>query len=149
HNHLREELKKIKDAVNQVAAGQNNPSAARSLINQMTMRQNYWALGSFCASYCRLLTVHHVNEDDELFAELKDADGSLSPVIERLAAEHEVIAAVLTRLDAALVDMVEDVGKLAEVRALVDLLDDVLLSHLAYEEEEVVEPLGRLNVGGS
>jgi len=33
---------------------------------------------------------------------------------------------------------------LAQVRAAVDLLSDALLSHLAYEERELVEPLARL-----
>lgn len=32
----------------------------------------------------------------------------------------------------------------AEVRAAVDLLGDVLLSHLSYEERGLVEPLARL-----
>ena len=31
-------------------------------------------------------------------------------------------------------------------RAAVDLLDDVLLSHLSYEERELIEPLARLGV---
>ena len=32
----------------------------------------------------------------------------------------------------------------AQVQAAVDLLTDTLLSHLAYEERELVEPLARL-----
>ena len=32
----------------------------------------------------------------------------------------------------------------AEVQAAVDLLTDALLSHLSYEERELVEPLARL-----
>jgi len=31
-----------------------------------------------------------------------------------------------------------------ELRTAVDLLTDALLSHLSYEEAELVEPLGRL-----
>jgi hypothetical protein len=31
-----------------------------------------------------------------------------------------------------------------ELRSAVDLLTDTLLSHLSYEEGELVEPLGRL-----
>ena len=41
--------------------------------------------------------------------------------------------------------MVEPDGDgVAQVRAAVDLLSDALLSHLSYEERELVEPLARL-----
>jgi hypothetical protein len=35
---------------------------------------------------------------------------------------------------------------MAELRAAVDLLSDTLLSHLAYEERELVEPIARLGL---
>jgi alkanesulfonate monooxygenase SsuD/methylene tetrahydromethanopterin reductase-like flavin-dependent oxidoreductase (luciferase family)/hemerythrin-like domain-containing protein len=146
HDHLRQELAQIRDALEQVAAGRSDPAALRSLINQLTMRQNYWTLGTFCASYCRLLTTHHTIEDEHMFPMLAAAQKSLAPVVERLEQEHEVIADVLTRLDAALVAMIEDPERLDGVREQVDLLSDVLLSHLDYEEEELVEPIARLEL---
>ncbi|GAA0991501.1 hypothetical protein GCM10009555_078920 [Acrocarpospora macrocephala] len=146
HDHLRRELAQIRDALEQVAAGQSEAAALRSMINELTMRQNYWTLGSFCASYCRILTAHHSIEDAHMFPALAAADESLTPVVERLEQEHEVVAEILTGLDAALVAMIEDPAGLAEVRDQVDLLSNVLLSHLAYEEEELVEPLSRLDL---
>ncbi|PSK83560.1 hemerythrin HHE cation binding domain-containing protein [Murinocardiopsis flavida] len=146
HDHLRGELKQIRDAVDQVASGQRDPAAARDLINRLTMRQNYWTLGSFCASYCRLVTTHHTIENVHMFPRLSGAQESLGPVVARLEAEHEVIADVLTGIDTALVAMVTEPGALEQVREQVELLDDVLLSHLDYEEEELVEPLGRLEI---
>lgn len=146
HDHLRGELKQVRDAVEQVAAGRSDPAAARGLINRLTMRQNDWTLGAFCASYCRLVTTHHTIEDVQMFPRLAAAQESLGPVLHRLEAEHEVIAEVLSALDAALVAMVRDPDRLGDVRAQVDLLDDVLLSHLDYEEQELVEPLGRLRI---
>jgi hemerythrin-like domain-containing protein len=71
---------------------------------------------------------------------------SLAPVIRQLSQEHEEIAGVLTSLDAALVDMMEDSGKLAEVRDRAEQLSALLGSHLDYEEEELLEPLGRLDI---
>ena len=53
-----------------------------------------------------IATIHHAIEDANLFVELGSRDAELAPVIERLSEEHEVVAAVLTRLDAALVDAV-------------------------------------------
>jgi hypothetical protein len=65
--------------------------------------------------------------------------------VDRLHAEHLVIAGVLERVDAALVALVSSpVTGMSELRSAVDLLTDALLSHLSYEEGELVEPLGRL-----
>jgi alkanesulfonate monooxygenase SsuD/methylene tetrahydromethanopterin reductase-like flavin-dependent oxidoreductase (luciferase family)/hemerythrin-like domain-containing protein len=146
HDHLRREMAQLEDVIDQVAAGRADPEAARSMINQLTMRQNYWTLGAFCASYCRLLTLHHTIEDEAMFPELVRGQESLAPVIRQLSQEHEEIAGVLTGLDAALVDMIEDSGKLAEVRDRAEQLSALLLSHLDYEEEELLEPLGRLDI---
>ncbi|NJP28029.1 LLM class flavin-dependent oxidoreductase [Microbispora sp. SCL1-1] len=146
HDHLRRELTQIRDALEQVAAGRSDAAALRSMINELTMRQNYWTLGTFCASYCRLLTTHHTIEDEHMFPMLAAAQKSLAPVVARLEEEHEVIAGVLTQLDAALVAMIEDPDRLDGVRDQVELLSDVLLSHLRYEEEELVEPIARLNL---
>jgi hypothetical protein len=52
---------------------------------------------------------------------------------------------VLARVDAALVALVTSPRTgMPELRAAVDLLTDSLLSHLSYEEGELVKPLGRL-----
>ncbi|GGO14380.1 LLM class flavin-dependent oxidoreductase [Microbispora bryophytorum] len=146
HDHLRQELAQIRDALEQVAAGRSDAAALRSMINELTLRQNFWTLGTFCASYCRLLTTHHTIEDEHMFPMLAAAQESLAPVVTRLEQEHEVIAGVLTELDAALVAMIEDPDRLDGVREQVDLLSDVLLSHLRYEEEELVEPIARLDL---
>ena len=147
HAHLRSELEQIRDVVAEVAVGRSSAAAARSLINEMSMRQNYWSLGAFCATYCRVLTIHHAIEDANLFADLKSRDRELAPVIERLSEEHEVVAAVLTRLDAALVAMVDDEEHFSRVQVEVERLTDILLSHLAYEEQELLGPIARLGIG--
>jgi hypothetical protein len=145
HKHFRDELRQIRDAVDQVAAGQLAVAVARSMINDLTVRQNFWALGSFCLSYCRMLTVHHSIEDQALFPELGEKQPSLGPVMRQLEREHEVIAGVLTGLDASLTALV-DGGDLGDVRDHVRLLDRLLTSHLDYEEEQLVEPLDRLRL---
>ncbi|MFI5915271.1 LLM class flavin-dependent oxidoreductase [Dactylosporangium sp. NPDC051541] len=146
HNHLREELRQLRDLVDQVAAGAMDLGRARSMINTMAMRQNNWTLGTYCESYCRVVTTHHTIEDVSLFPRLRAADSRLAPVVDRLEAEHHVIADVLERVDQALVAMVTKPEGIAEVRAATDLLTDTLLSHLSYEERELVEPLSRYNV---
>ncbi|WP_433559784.1 LLM class flavin-dependent oxidoreductase [Pseudonocardia xinjiangensis] len=144
HDGLRAELRQVHDLLDQVTAGTMDPGTARSHINTMTMRQNNWTLGTYCESYCRIVTVHHTLEDRSLFPHLRRADRRLEPVIDRLAEEHQVIHGVLEGVDRALVSFVSGPDGVKELRAAVDLLTDTLLSHLSYEERELVEPLARL-----
>ncbi len=145
HDALRAELTQIHDLVEQVAAGTMELGAARSAINTMTMRQNNWTLGTYCESYCRIVTTHHSIEDQAVFPRLRRDDPRLGPVIDRLQQEHVTIHDVLDGVDRALVALVASSdGGMTTLRASVDLLSDTLLSHLAYEERELVEPLGRL-----
>jgi alkanesulfonate monooxygenase SsuD/methylene tetrahydromethanopterin reductase-like flavin-dependent oxidoreductase (luciferase family) len=146
HDHLRSELAQLRDLVEQVAAGTLDAGAARSHIATMTLRQNNWTLGTYCESYCRVVTTHHAIEDRSLFPELRRADPALAPVIDRLAAEHHVIHDVVERVDRALVALVTEPDGIEAVRAAVDLLSDTLLSHLSYEERQLVEPLARLQL---
>ncbi|MFC4563339.1 LLM class flavin-dependent oxidoreductase [Nocardiopsis mangrovi] len=143
HDHLRGELAQLRDLIRQVAEGGVDVAAARDMIATMTMRQNSWTLGTYCESYCRVVTTHHTLEDRSVFPWLRKADPRLAPVIDRLAEEHEAIAGVLERVDRALVAMVADPARIGDVQDAVDLLTDTLLSHLSYEERELVEPLGR------
>jgi alkanesulfonate monooxygenase SsuD/methylene tetrahydromethanopterin reductase-like flavin-dependent oxidoreductase (luciferase family) len=150
HDHLRGELDQIYDLIDQVAAGTLDAGAARSAINEMTMRQNNWTLGTYCESYCRVVTVHHTIEDQSMFPYLRRRDPRLAPVIDRLQAEHRVIHDVLDGVDQALVAFVAaggDAAALSGLRNAADLLSDTLRSHLAYEERELVEPIARLGLG--
>ena len=146
HEHLRQELAKLRDVIQEVREGRSSAAEARSYLNAMTMRQNYWTLGAFCAAYCRVVSIHHAIEDASLFPDLKAADQSLAPILERLSDEHEGIAKVLSDIDAALVATVEDENRLDGTQAAVDHLSDALLAHLKYEEEQLVEPIGRLGI---
>jgi hypothetical protein len=144
HDHLRRELDEVRDLVRQVAEGIVGVGHARSQINEMALRQNSWTLGGFCQSYCRIVTGHHSLEDEAVFPHLAASDPRLATVIDRLEEEHRAIHHVLEGVDAALVHLVSEPRDIDRVSAAVDLLADTLLSHLAYEEAELVEPLARL-----
>jgi len=146
HDHLRTELTQVRELVEQVLEGTLDAAAARGRINEMTMRQNSWTVGAYCAAYCRVVTTHHTIEDQSLFPRLRAADPRLSPVVDRLHAEHEVIHEVLERVDAALVALVGPAADGRGLRVAVDELTDSLLSHLSYEERELLEPLARLGI---
>lgn len=144
HDALRAELAQLHELMEQVAAGLVDPATARSHINTMTIRQNKWTLGTYCEAYCRVVTTHHTLEDRSLFPHLRRRDPRLAPVIDRLAEEHHAIHDLLEGVDRALVTFVSTPDGMEPLRAAVDLLSDALLSHLSYEERELVEPIARL-----
>lgn len=144
HDSLRAELDTLLDVVGQVVAGVRSVGSARSEINKMTMRQNNWTLGAYCAAYCTTVTGHHSLEDASIFPHLASSDEALEPVIDRLTAEHHTIHEVLEGVDKALIALAADPTRIDEVQEAVHVLADTLLSHLSYEEIELVEPLARL-----
>ena len=144
HDHLRQELAQVRGLIDQVERGVRTAGEARGAINEMTMRQNDWTLGAYCSSYCRVVTQHHSLEDAAVFPHLRRADPGLAPVIDRLQEEHVVIHEVLEGVDRALVDHIGHPEDFSRLRRAVDELTDALLSHLAYEESQVIEPLARL-----
>ena len=86
----------------------------------------------------------HRSRTASLFPHLRRVEPGAAPIVDRLQEEHEVIADLLDQLDRALVHMVENPDGPPEVEAAIDLLSDTLLSHLAYEERELIEPIARL-----
>ena len=116
HAHLRQELGRLRELIEEVRAGRATAGHARSYLNPMTMRQNYWTLGAFCAAYCGVVSVHHAIEDQQRLPDLKADDRSLAPILARLQHEHEGILKVLGEVDAALIAMVED-ERVSTIRA--------------------------------
>lgn len=143
HDHLRSELAQVRSVVEQVRRGRLDAGSARGAIAAMTLRQNDWTVGAYCASYCRLLTQHHGLEDASVFPHLRDADPALGPVLDRLQQEHLVIHGLLERLDGALVEFVRAPSDFKPLETALQALNDTLLKHLAEEEGELVPALSR------
>jgi Hemerythrin HHE cation binding domain len=144
HDMLRRELDELRGILTQVRDGAISAGEARSALNTMALRQNDWTLGAFCARYCFAVASHHGLEDEAVFPHLIRAEPDLAPVIERLGAEHLVIHDAIEAVDGALVHHMGHPGDFTGLQRAIDLLGDALLSHLSYEEQELVEPLARL-----
>ena len=143
HDSLRSELDRLRDVLTQVRDGAAGAADARAELDAMTLRQNDWTLGAYCARYCTFVTGHHGLEDASILPHLAASDPALEPVIRRLTEEHVVIHAAIEDVDAALVAHLADPADHAPIQAAIDRLSDALLSHLAYEEQQLVEPLAR------
>ncbi len=143
HDQLREELERIRELIESVESGDISPSDAAGSLDQFAIRQNNWTIGAYCAAYYRMIALHHGLEDTEIFPHLRRCEEQLEPVIDRLCEEHNVIHDVLEGLHRALLDLVEEPYDYANLRRSTDILTDALRSHLAYEENQLVEPLAR------
>ena len=136
-------MTELRRVVAQVRDGAMNAGDARSALNEMALRQNDWTLGAFCSRYCGVVSQHHGIEDEAVLPHLARSEPGLQPVIDRLVDEHHVIHDAIQEVDAALVHHITHPGDFGRIQAAIDLLTDALLSHLAYEEHEIVEPLAR------
>jgi Hemerythrin HHE cation binding domain len=144
HDMLRRELSELREVVAQVRDGRLSAGDARSTLNEMALRQNDWTLGAFCSRYCRVVAQHHGLEDDSIFPHLRGSEPGLEPVIDRLAEEHLVIHDAIEAVDKAMVHHINHPQEFGRLQEAIDVLTDTLLSHLSYEEFELVEPLARL-----
>ena len=145
HDHLRGELTRLNDLVEEVRRGVLTAGEARSQVHAMSLRQNNWTLGAYCQSYCGFVNGHHSLEDASVFPHLRRAEPAAAPVLDRLSAEHLVIHHLLEDVDRVLVALVADADAdaLDAVENALRTLGDRLLSHLAYEERELRGPLAR------
>ena len=144
HDMLRGELSDLRGILRQVRDQAIQAGEARAALNEMALRQNDWTLGTFCARYCGVVTLHHGAEDASMFPHLARSEPQLTPVIDRLTEEHLVIHDAIHEVDRALVQHMTRPENHDGVQSAIDYLTDALLSHLAYEEQELVEPLARL-----
>jgi hypothetical protein len=143
HDHLRHELRRLGQLVEHVLAGDLAPKQARQELVGMTLRQGADAMGAYCQAYCRLVTMHHGIEDTSVFPHLRRSDPRLQAVIDRLQAEHRIVHDIIVSVDRALVAYIDHERSGKDLRSAVELLSSSLLSHLAYEERELVGPLSQ------
>ena len=144
HDILRGELSDLRDILRQVRHEAMRAGDARATLNEMALRQNDWTLGAICSRYCGVVAQHHGVEDATVFPHLAGREPQLKPVIDQLTEEHLVIHDAVQEVDQALVQHMTRPENHGAIQAAIDYLTDALLSHLAYEEQELLEPLARL-----
>lgn len=86
------------------------------------------------------MATHHVIEDHRLLPDVVAAEPALAPVVDRLAAEHLVIAGLLDGLDRVRVAMAFGGSGVDDVRAVAVRLAEVLSSHLGLRGSAAARP---------
>lgn len=141
HNYLRAEVAELRELMADLIAGSAEHESARARLHTMVLRPGNRSLHGYCEAFCRLVVMHHMREDIDVFPRLRTSQPRVGPVLDRLEEEHLILHGVIERIDRALATPPLDLPRL---RATVDLFTDALLSHLTYEENELTESLARL-----
>jgi hypothetical protein len=145
HRMHLEEMDHTRRIMQQIEAGNARLAELGDAVSSLRMAESYRAFGNLCGRECQLLTFHHMAEDQAVFPVL-DRKGSegLRKVVERLRAEHEVIHALLEKLQAAALTAVDraDAHSFAILKETFATLDRTVRSHFGYEEVELEQALG-------
>jgi len=145
HAHIRRDLDRIQALADQTLDGVDAKDLRRQLraLKRDTM---LWQLRVNCLRYCSFVHSHHGAEDADFFAELRDTNPAINPVIDRLQGEHRRVSDDLDAVEAAANALRDEDGRQAR-RTLVDTLNALrenLLAHLDYEERSIEATVRRV-----
>jgi hypothetical protein len=99
---------------------------------------------SHCLSFCTAIHTHHRAEDDELFPALRDTAPELTPIIDKLAEDHVLVAGIGQRIR----DLLASAADPDTLGRELDGLTAILESHFSFEERRIAAALDRLDPAG-
>jgi hypothetical protein len=136
-------------AVEQLAAAVLDGLPAEGVHEELEALKTNGQLWQFqvnCLRYCGFVHSHHHAEDVLFFDELEETNPAITPVVERLKADHRAVSDYLDAVEAAARALSKDESYAAR-RAVADalkVLEGHLLTHLEYEELNVAATAKRL-----
>lgn len=119
-------------------------------ISALNMAANYRQFGNLCGQECQMLSFHHSAEDTYVFPTLHEVGSpGLKKVIERLAAEHLVVHDLIKELQTNADHLHDktDAASFAKLKETFTYLNNAVSSHFGYEETELEDALGVIDVG--
>lgn len=148
HDHLRANVVQLTRLIASIELGEISAQEALDQTKTMDMIQNYRRFGNLCGRFCQTVNTHHSIEDAHLFPALSAKGEAWKKVIDRLEAEHVVVHELLVRLIDMLNLLIESPipENFAQARLVNEKLNEVLLSHLGYEEDEIGDALGYFGI---
>lgn len=106
-------------------------------------------LGAHCLAFCARVTWHHTGEDETVFPVLAREHPELRDFLAELERDHQVIAGLLTRVTAIVVELAggpaADGGLAAGLWSELDGLAAVLETHFIGEEKRLVAVLNAID----
>jgi hypothetical protein len=142
HDMIRADLRIVRQLADDASAGRPAAEIAAGIAT-LAAAGPLWQLRVNCLQYCQFVHHHHRAESVLLFPALRRANPELSPVVDQLEADHARVAVLLDDVTGAAGNLADDDGPGArrKLSAALQVLSDVLLAHLAYEEENIAGTL--------
>ena len=132
HHMLRRDLAAVRQLAHRVTDGAT-PAEVSANLQALQSRGPLFQLRVNCLSYCQTLGAHHHNEDTVLFPAVRRAAPHLTAAVDRLEADHVIVAALLDRIGGLTNDLTDRQARL-ELADVLDKLATNLLTHLEFEE---------------
>lgn len=144
HNMHREQLREVESAMVQI------DEVLLAKISDLDMRHNFKVFGNMCGQECQMLSGHHGIEDQVVFPRLHEAgDAGLKKVVERLMAEHLVVHELIEELEELAIAAIQNPTpeNHSNLKHSFAELNTCVQSHFGYEETELEDALGVIDVG--
>jgi Hemerythrin HHE cation binding domain len=146
HEHLRSDLA----AVERLAAAVTGGLPAADVHDELTALRassTVWQFQVDCLRYCNVVHLHHRIEDAVFFAELREANPAIGPVVDRLMADHRSVSGLLGAVETAAQALSgsDGHGNREAVAQALGVLRERLLAHLDYEERAIAHTVRRLS----
>jgi hypothetical protein len=138
HGKIRRDLARVAELAEKALDGLP-AEEIREQVGELKRDSMLWRLQVDCLRYCRFVHMHHNAEDREFFPELRETNPDISPVIDRLQADHRRVSDDLDLVEDAANALVDEEGVEAR-QSVVDALHGLaenLLAHLEYEERNL------------
>jgi len=145
HAHIRDHLASVDRLAEAVLDGLPT-NELQAELEALKANTTLWQFQVSCLRYCGLVHMHHNAEDTMFFDELEQTNPAISPVIERLRADHRAVSDYIDTVETgtrALKDDDSQAARRAVANAL-QALNEHLLAHLDYEERNVERTARRL-----
>jgi hypothetical protein len=146
HDMIRSDLQTVRQMAADLDLGQPADEIGAQL-RSLAAASPLWQLKINCLQYCHFVHSHHHAESVALFPGLRRVNPALSPVVDKLEADHLAISGRLNEVEAAARALADEQDPAAreQLSQTMRRLSDELLAHLQYEEEEISGTLRTLS----
>ena len=145
HGLIRRDLATVEELAAAVLDGLA-AEGVREELEALKTNGQLWLFQANCLRWCGFVHSHHHAEDVLFFDELEETNPAMTPVVEKLKADHRAVSDYLDAVEAAARALSGDEGHDARqaVADALEVLKGHLLTHLEYEELNVAATARRL-----